>query len=378
MAQPDPYSSSRPDGKWVATAAQFQSRLKSRTPELAFDPHQSPDQFPSWKAQVRRKLEELLAFPEIPIPREVHRTQVESRDGYTLEKWELTWGEQAIIPFLLLVPDGITPSRPGPAVLCFPGSGRTKENLAGEPELDDRPVNRDWKWEGNCMALHFVKAGFIALSVDNPAFGESASRHLDRNDLSLSLIWEGWSYEGLATFQAALLLHGLAEDPRVQRSIAASGHSLGAKYADFLGLLYPDRICAVIHNDFIGNWRERMIALNGAPRPPYQIIPGFFRWFDYTDLLAALAPVPVLFSEGGRSAYLEKITSAYQSQEAEDSIAVYHYDQYDTPEKRSLDQTPIPEGITMEEYFPYVNVDPAYHVFRPHRAIPWLKKILVR
>ena len=374
-----PFTSTRPDGRFVESAAQAQQRLKRQSPRLAFSPETPPADFSAWKRRVRERLSLLLDFPESPDQPQLLRVTAAQRDGYALEKWELYLDEASALPFLLLVPDSATPDSPRPAVLCFPGSGRTKENLAGEPELPGTRLNRpsgsgqDPLWMPNAMALHYVRAGFVALSVDNPAFGETASGLLDRNALSLSLIWQGWSYEGLAAYQAARLLHALRDDPRVDASrIAASGHSLGAKYADFLGLLYPEKVSAIVHNDFIGDWRERMIALNGEPRPEYQIIPGFFRWFDYTDLQAALAPLPLLCSEGGRTPHLEKIAAAYHLNGEPHALHVFHYEKFASPEARVFDRHPIPEGITMEDYFRFANVDAPNHRFRAERAIPFL------
>jgi pimeloyl-ACP methyl ester carboxylesterase len=371
---PGPYPSNRSDGRYTETAAQFQQWLKSEEPALSFRSGMDTEAFLRWKESVVLRLKDLLRFPGAPEAGSAFRVSREPRDGYALEKWELHWGDSATVPYLVLVPDTKASNLPHPAVLCFPGSGRTKENLAGEPELGDRPTGNDWKWRDNRMGYLLAKAGFMAVVVDNPAFGESASPLLERNALSLSLIWKGWSYEGLAAFQAASLLQALLRDERVDpKRIAASGHSLGAKYADFLGLLYPEHISAVVHNDFILDWRERMIALNGAPAPEYQVFPGFFQWFDYSDLQAALAPLPLLCSEGGRTEYLEKIRSAYRLLGAQEQMVIHHYEKFDSPQERKLDGVPIPEGISMETYFEYANVDVANHVYRADRAIPFLK-----
>lgn len=376
-AKQNPYFSNRDDDRFLETAAHWHAGLKTSAPELAFNPQMAREAFPQWKEKVRNQLRTLLAFPETEAASPPVRVSVQDRDTYTLERWEAYPLPRCVLPFLVLIPRDVTPERPAAGVLCFPGSGRTKENLAGEPEVGDAPTGSDWKWRENRMALHFVRAGMVAVAVDNPAHGECASSGLDRNAFSLSLLWSGWSYEGLAVYRASHLLQWAMRDPRIRTDqIAASGHSLGAKYADMLCLLNPGQVKAVVHNDCIIHWKERLIALNGEPRPAYQIVPGFLKWFDYLDLQAALAPVPVLYSEGGRTDYIQKLQAAYRIAGAEDHLTVHHYEKYDSPIKRPLDQAPIPEGIDMTEFFRYANIDPENHRFRPDRAIPWLQAVL--
>lgn len=47
-----------------------------------------------------------------------------------------------------------------------------------------------------------------------------------------------------------------------------------------------------------------------------------------------------------------------------------------TPYKRPLDHKELPEGLSMEEYFPYSNCDPPMHHFKGSLAVPWLTKVL--
>ena len=153
------------------------------------------------------------------------------------------------------------------------------------------------------------------------------------------------------------------------------GHSLGSDPADALGLLYPHQVTAVIHNDFCCDWRERSIAQNAYPDGLHHIVPGMFQWYDAPDLQAALAPIPLLFTEGGRTPHLDRIRAAYKMNQAEDQVEIQYYKKYLTPDLRPYDRAPLPEGITSNEYFEYANVDAKFHRFRPDRALPWLKKI---
>ena len=103
-------------------------------------------------------------------------------------------------------------------------------------------------------------------------------------------------------------------------------------------------------------------------------VPGMWEWFDYPDIIASLAPRPVIFTEGGAKTDLDLIKKAYKIMDAEDNIAVYYYPKYSDPKARR-DYVNIPEGLDMEEYFQYANVDAPNHYFKADVAVPWLREM---
>ena len=376
---PNPaFVSVREDGRFIDSAGFLQAHMKANPPKLAFNPEMALGEFPAWRDAIREKMRELLAFPEVsdaPPPRQVWEQQ---RDGYRLQKWEAYPEPYSVVTFLLLIPEGISAQSPAPAVLCFPGSSKSKESLAGEPELDgSKPKpGEEWKWQENRMAFHFVKQGFIACAVDNPAMGEHSSSARDYQAVSACAIWTGRSYLGISVFQKAHILEWLGHQDFVDaKRVATCGHSLGSDPADALGVLYPELVNAVIHNDFCCDWRERAIALGAYPGGLHHVVPGMFAWYDAPDLQASLAPRPLLYTEGGRTPHLNRVRAAYRLHNAEDQVEVHYYKKYATADLSPLENDPLPEGVTMEPYFEYANVDPKFHCFRPERAIPWLAKV---
>lgn len=101
---------------------------------------------------------------------------------------------------------------------------------------------------------------------------------------------------------------------------------MDAKPAGILGVLYPELAKAVVHNDFVSHWQERAVAMNLYHPGGHQIVPGMFQWFDYTDLEAALAPRPLLFTEGERPNQIAKIRRAYTLMGEPEAPRVYHYE----------------------------------------------------
>jgi len=300
----------------------------------------------------------------------------EPREGYELQKWEACPEPALVVPFLVLVPEGVDADHPAPAVLCFPGSASSKESLAGEPEPDGSTSDHP-HWERNRMAWRYAREGLVAVAVDNPGIGELCHPiHPNRTELDLAALWLGRCYEGISVSTKLPILDWLKARPFVDPArIATCGHSLGAKPALILGVL--DRsVRAVVWNDFCSSWRERAVAMNLGLISYHQYVPGLLEWFDYTDLMASLAPRPFAITEGGRTRNIALIRRAWQLLGAEENFALAYYPKFADPAAREFEDADIPEGVDQDEFFGYVNVDVKQHSFKHEVAVPWLKRQL--
>jgi hypothetical protein len=189
-------------------------------------------------------------------------------------------------------------------------------------------------------------------------------------------MWAGRCYESISVFQKHHILQWLKQQPYVDAGrVATSGHSLGAKPALVLGVLDPT-VKAIVWNDGITNWRERAVATNLERIGTFQYVPGLLAWFDYPDLQASLAPRHFLVTEGGRTVVQDRIRQAYELLRAADRFKVVYYPKYATPDKRPLDYKELPEGLSMQEHYPYANCDAPMHNFKGNVAVPWLTKVL--
>ncbi len=370
------FRSNRGDGRFSGSLGALHARLKASPPRLCFDPQMPPDDFAAWRNALRDRLRELmqLDLAGAQPPPELRAT--EQRDGYELQKWEAFCDDFGVVPFLVLVPHTATPASPGPAVLCCPGSRGTKELLAGEAEPDGRPTE-DKHPLRNRMALWFARAGFVAVAVDNPGIGEQADPGVgERFELSMHAIWMGTSYEAISVAQKLPVLDWLRHQSFVDpERIALCGHSLGAKPALIVGAL-DDGVAAVIWNDFCSDWRQRAILTGMDPIAVHQYVPGMLRWMDYTDILASLAPRPLLITEGGRTPDIHRIRAAYGLLGAADRMHVEYYPRFATPDLRPHDTEDLREGLSGEEYLERVNVDVPQHCFKDSVAVPWLSEVL--
>ncbi len=372
------FKSDRPDGRFADIEGFMHQYLKDIEPLLEFDPAMKAEHFAGWRVLVAEKLRELLAFPEDACDQpEPVMLWSEQRDGYELQKWEAYPEPMKVVPFLVLVPEGVDADSPGATVMCFPGSTHTKEMLAGEPEV--RPWVQPNRFPArNCMARHYAEAGFVAVAVDHPDMGERSCNCFgdSRYEWGIHAIWTGRNFEGISVFEKLCILDWVKQRDYVDaRRIAVSGHSLGALPALHIGVLDAS-LAAVVWNDFVSNWREREVYCTAFRCHLGHYIPGMQQWFDYVDLMASIAPRPFLITEGGRTPDIEKVRKAWDITGRPESFGLAYYPKYSTPDKRPHDYDELFEGITDEEYYEYANVDVPAHCFKENIAVPWLSKVL--
>ncbi len=379
----------RPDGRYMSGRGFTQYLIKHARPKLRFDPGFSAARRQAWQLEVRMKMRELMAFPPVVKQPPPKKLATRHRDGYRVEKWESYPEPGSVVPFLMLVPGGVDADNPAPAVMCFPGSTRSKEGTAGEPELHAR-FTKPRHAEQNKMASRYARAGIVSVVIDNPGVAETSdlerfgmAPNYDRNAFSAQLLELGRHYLGLSAFQKLDILRWLKNQPFVDRKrIALSGHSLGTEPLMVMGVLDPE-IAAFVFNDFLSPTLQRAIVATKPDergvRPPMNWIghrvPGIWRWFDFPDIVASLAPRPLIITEGGPTHALEKVRAAYQLAGAEHKLTIRYYPKYSDPAARHAGEE-IPEGLTQADWFEYANVDAPQHYFKGDAAVPWLVEIL--
>lgn len=378
-------TTNRKDGRFLSSRGSVQYMLEQVKPAYAFDPSFTPAEFKEWQSNLRTAMKELMHFPEqldVPAPVRVKTVQ---RDGYRVEKWESYPLPGSVVPYLVLIPDGVDAAHKAPGVLCIPGFGGSKEGLAGETEgdyeLTSQPVEPVKK---GAMALHYVKKGLVAVAVDNTSCAElSDNGYFDYLNTSRILLEMGWSYLGLTAYQDWIVLNWMKGQDFVNKErIIVSGFSLGTEPLMVLGALDPS-IYAFVYNDFLCRTLERILVMTepdskGArpfPNSIEHLIPGFLTQFDFPDLVAALAPRPVICTEGGLDRDFDLIGKAYRIAGKPENFTFYHYKKFADPKDRKQIEK-VPEGINRDVFFEIVNVDPKNHYFKGEWVLPWIDKVL--
>ena len=376
-AEHSTFATTRPDGRYVSSRAIAHRLMLSQPPRLHYDSAtvgSSPARFAQWQQEMSQAMTRLMNHPDVtgqPAPR---LTSSEQLDGYTLQRWEAYPLPEAVVPFLVMVPDGVDAAHPAPAIMCIPGFGQTKELLATGPKG---------------MAYQYVKEGYVAVVVDNPGCGEEgdleaiAGGRADYVTLSRALLELSWSYLGYASYVDMTILQWMKTQPEMRRDrLVVSGFSLGTEPLMALGLM-DSEIYAFVYNDFLCTTRERALVMtlpdeSGArpwPNDISHLIPGFLTEFDFPDIVAALAPRPVICTEGGMDRDFQMVAGAFAAAGAPDNFKAYHYLAFqDEDARRYLDE--MPEGIDRATFFRLANVDPPHHYFKAEYVLPWLRTIL--
>lgn len=387
------FETTRADGRFTSSRAVAHALMQQEEPVLAFGAHLPATEFPAWQQKVGEAMQALMKHPVIAdLPAPV-RISVRQRDGYRIEKWEAYPLPACVVPYLVLIPDGADASRPAPALLCIPGWGGSKEELAGEPEgAWTLPDTTTTSVSRNAMARFYAEQGWIAVAVDNPGSGEAADLEYkagqspyDYQTFARALLELDWSYLGYASYIDRHILNWMKTQPMMQSDrLIVSGFSFGTEMLMVLGSL-DSSIYAFVYNDFLCRTRERALVMtwpDSKGRRPWpndisHLIPGFLRQFDFPDLVAVLAPRPVICTEGGLDRDFRLVGQAYALAGKPENFTYYHYKAFVEPEKRE-DRQVLPAGVDRDTYFRMVNVDPKNHYFKAEYVLPWIRKITDR
>ena len=237
----------------------------------------------------------------------------------------------------------------------------------------------------------YKRQGYIAVAVDNPASGEASDlemytrgRQYDYEVVSRMLLEIGWSYLGYTSWLDMQVLDWMKQDPDIRKDrIIVSGFSLGTEPLMVLGVLDPS-IYAFVYNDFLCQTQERAIVMTKPTEKGYRpfpnsirhLIPGFWHYFNFPDLVAALAPRPLILTEGGLDRDLELVRKAYSLSGHPENVEIHHYEKYADPALRHFVSV-LPEGLDRDTYFQMVNVDGTNHYFKNEFIFKWLDQLFL-
>lgn len=301
------FATDRADGRYKSSRAIAHNLMKNYPPRLRYTTGMTNEQFAAWKTKVSEAMSRIMKHPEISDMKQPVMTGSVRRDGYRLERWEAYPLDGAVMPYLVLVPDGVDASNPAPAILCIPGSGQTKELLAGETQINcDTCAVEPTR---NAMAYLYAKEGYVAVAVDNAACGEpddletvSGAGGADYVSTARALLELDWNYLGFTSYFDKVVLDWMKTRPEMRSDrLVVSGFSLGTEPLMALGAMDPS-IYAFVYNDFLCTTRERALVMtlpDERGRRPWpndisHLIPGFLMEFDFPDIVASLAPRPVI------------------------------------------------------------------------------------
>ena len=293
----------------------------------------SAEAFPAWQAGMRAAVQEALGWtpPALPLaPRVLAEGVLEPGVGFRYGEVETAPG--MTVPFMVLVPERL--AAPGAAVLCVHGHGDGMNPLFG---LDGQgnPLTDEYQ---HAFALEACRRGFVVLTFDMLCFGRRrdfafCARHnttpcTTPSELAVQL---GSSMAALRVFDARQMLTLLAMQPEVDAArIGMAGISGGGTITFYTSVL-DDRVKAAMISGFFNKFAAYMQVYHCIDN----FVPGLSRVAEMPDIACALAPRPLLVSQGTRDPIfpiaatregVQHLRNAYRLFNAEERLEEEYYD----------------------------------------------------
>ncbi|MGQ9514720.1 MAG: alpha/beta hydrolase family protein [Thermoproteota archaeon] len=268
-------------------------------PSLSFQAS-TQESFVRWKEELISKVKELLGELPKPAPLEPQLISMEETEQYIREKWLIQSEEDCWVPLYLLVPKGHKGKLP--AILCAHGHGEYgKDSVAGvhfnEPNRKASISTANYNY-GEKMAM----AGFVTIMPDWRSFGERVGYHNPypgRDICNVHFIQHlilGRTLFGANIFDGMRVLDFLTSRDEVDpKRIGCMGLSFGGTMTTYLALL-DERIRAADIICYATTTEHYAIS-----RPNFcgsQLVPFLYKYADVPDVMAAIAPKPLLIESG--------------------------------------------------------------------------------
>jgi len=278
----------------------FLEKLYERTrPSLGFQAT-AHDEFLTWKQSLKNKVGELLGeFPE-PAPPDPQLLSTEETDRYVREKWMIQSELDCWIPLYLLVPKEKKGRKP--AILCAHGHGPYGKDPVAGVHFNDPNRRLNISQHNYNYAEQMAEAGFVTVAPDWRSFGERIAYHSPyptRDICNVHFIQHlilGRSLLGANIFDGMRVIDFISTREEVHaEKIGCMGLSFGGTMTTYLALL-DERIKAADIICYATTTEHYAIS-----RPNFcgsQLVPFLYRYADVPDVMAAIAPKPLLIESG--------------------------------------------------------------------------------
>jgi dienelactone hydrolase len=267
-------------------------------------------------------------WPE-PCPLNVRLREEKRGDGYRIRSLYYDALPNDPIPAFLLIPDGVTASKPAPAIAVWhQHNGRFDLGKVEPAGLAGNPMHH--------TGVALAKEGYVVLCPDALCFGErqDPTGKLKRVDyerfefLRYVVAGKCLAWKNILDMKRAVDFLASLPEVRAER-IGCYGHSMGSTHTWLVGPWEP-RIKCLVGNcclpTYAGIHREHM--LHCFPN----FIPGIYRFGDTPDIAALIAPRPLHMNFGEHDhgspidevrRGVEKIKAAYTAKGAEKNFSHY-------------------------------------------------------
>ncbi|MDD6262737.1 MAG: alpha/beta hydrolase family protein [Clostridiales bacterium] len=263
----------------------------------------SASELSSSQELLRQKLREVFAL-DIYGPRDTlpgaEFLYRETREGYSLEKFALSIAPGLTVPVYVLLPDSAKEGKKLPCAIALSGHGRGVCDILDIPDVWDRPAGGDYMKN---FPIELCRRGIAVVAPEIIGFGESRLfRYMDRNKnggacdsvSGMSLLWGG-NAGGLRLFEAQRVLDWFLTLESVDGGrLGCMGISGGGTVATHLAAV-DLRVGAAVVSGYANLYRDSIYAMHHCID---NYTPGMLRWAELPDVLALIAPRPLIISSG--------------------------------------------------------------------------------
>ena len=244
--------------------------------------------FPDWKKELREKIRAKLVYDvDYEVPSCKEECQIR-KEGYSIRQLSFSL-EGLSCPLYILLPE----SEPRGLVLALHGHGYGVRDIIGEISEDTYQKR---------FALELCRQGFAVAAPELIGFGtmrldedirSGNPKQSSCHRLSMDLLAEGKTLLGLRVREASAAL-SLARSLFPHLKAGVMGISGGGTVTAFLSSLRDDISAAVI-SGYANYFRTSILAMHHCV---CNYLPGMLSSFELPDVLALIAPVPMLWESG--------------------------------------------------------------------------------
>lgn len=264
-------------------------------PRLAFDEGRD---LGAWREKVKEKMTELLGLDVIAenavSEPKMEMVEEEQMEGYRQIRYEFESEAGSVVPFYMLVPDGLCGKTP--VVITLQGHNQMGfRSSIGDPG----PDTEDYDTGRGTFAIQAVREGYIAIAIEQRGMGERRAQNTLIRRVSIvpgsgKCYWEamtasmlGRTLIGERVWDISRTIDLLSRFPECDIDrLVITGNS-GGGTASYYAACMDERIKICAPSCAFCPYPESVLRYYHCS---CNYIPGAYRWLDMQDLSVLLAP----------------------------------------------------------------------------------------
>lgn len=257
----------------------------------------------AWQTKARAKLAALTGYKRYPnLPKLVHKEGTALDPKYDRRRYYLRVRDNSHVPVTILRPQSLADRLP--IMICLQGTNSGAHLSWGEARMPADPLKIA---AGGDYARQAVAHGYAAICIEQTAFGQRREQRLHRKstdpciDAANHALLLGRTLLGERVTDLSAVVDWLIAEAKTlgldAKQPTVMGSSSGGSTAVFAAALDP-RLAAVMVCGCVGFIRETIAKRGDASGQ--NTIPGILNWLEYDDVLALIAPRPLLVIAGDK------------------------------------------------------------------------------